>query len=68
MDKTISVTVKVTVNGVTYEKDWELLTFQKAFNSALRVRLKKKLTDRFWAIEKDKRSESILLNPPYPLM
>ncbi len=66
MDKTILVTVKVTVNGVTYQKDQELLTFQKAFNSALGVGLKKKLTDRFWAIQKEKRSKSILLNtiPP----
>jgi len=47
-DKTIKVTVKVTVNGVTYEKDWELLTFRRAFEAAESIGLKKKLTDRFW--------------------
>ena len=66
MYKTIKVTVKVNVNGVTYEKDWKLLTFQEVFNSALGVYLKKKLTDRFWKIEKEKHFGEYPLKPHAP--
>ena len=65
-DKTIAITVDVTVNGVTYEKEWELLTFHKAHNLALDIGLKKRLTDRFWEIEKNKEIGQYPLNPSAP--
>lgn len=62
--KTIAVTVNVTVDGVTYEKEWSLLTFEEAHSAALRVGLKRTLTDRFWEIEKNNRGISFKKGGP----
>jgi len=53
--KTISVKVNVTVNGVTYEKEWKLLTFEEAYAASVKLRLKNTLSDRFWKIENEKQ-------------
>lgn len=64
--KTIGVNVEVTVNGVTYVKEWELLSFEKAFQAALSIRLKETLTDRFWVRENEKRIGEYPLKPHAP--
>lgn len=65
-DKTISVTVDVTVNGVTYEKNWSLLTFEQAHTAALGIGLRKNLESRFWEIENHKKIGGYSLKPSAP--
>jgi len=64
--KTISVTVTTTVNGITYEKAWKLLTFEEAFNAALSVGTKKTLEHRFWEIENEGKIGEYPLKPSKP--
>ena len=64
--KTIAVSVEVTVNGVTYQKEWELLSFENAYQAAFRIGFKRTLTDRFWTRENDKKIFEYPLKPHAP--
>jgi len=50
--KTISSKVEVTVNGITYEKEWSLLTFEQVYDEAISIKQKNELKSRFWSREK----------------
>lgn len=56
-DKTIAVNVEVTVNGVTYVKEWSLLTFEKAYRDAVSLKQKNELLNRFWSGEQNRIGE-----------
>jgi hypothetical protein len=52
MWKTIKFDLEVTISGVTYVKEFHLLTFERAYRDAISIGLKGSLREIFWSREK----------------
>lgn len=65
-DKTIATNVEVTVNGVTYLKEWSLITFKDAYQNAVSLKQKRTLSDRFWSRDNLKEIGGYPLNKDRP--
>jgi len=65
-DKTIATNVEVTVNGVTYVKEWSLITFKDAYRDAVSLKQKRTLSDRFWSRDNLKEIGGYPLNKDRP--